>query len=134
MTTGTETVELTVPLEDGFDDLADAAEALGDEDVNVRGYTYEGEDDAELARFVVDDPDEARRILTEAGFEVDERPAFVTAVPHKPGELARVARHVAGQARIRSSYLVLEATSGLPQLVFAFSTSNGTPSKDPSTL
>lgn len=121
MTTTTQAVELTVRLEGGIADLASAAGTLGEQDVNVRGYTYDGEHEPPAARFVVDEPTKARQALEDTGFEVRERPAVVTAVPHEPGELSRVARKVADREEtVASSYVVVETTSGLPQLVFTF--------------
>lgn len=121
VTTTTRALELTVSLSEGVEDLASAAGVLGDGGVNVRGYTYDGDGQTPLVRFIVDEPDRARQALEDAGYEFEERPALVTAVPHEPGELSRVARRVAErEPPVASSYVVVESTSGLPQLVFTF--------------
>lgn len=121
MTTTTQALELTVCLEEGTADLARAAGALGDGDVNVRGYAYDGERKPPVARFVADGTSRAREVLEDAGFDPIQRPAVVTAVPHEPGELSRVAGKIADREEaVASSYVVVETTSGLPQLVFTF--------------
>lgn len=121
MTTTMQARELTLELAEGIDSLARASDALGEASINVRGYTFNRDHGEQVARFVVDDTDRAIKVLEAEGFSVTERPALVTAVPHQPGELGRVARNVASSgADVVSSYVVLESTSGLPQLVFTF--------------
>lgn len=121
MTTTTRAVEFTVSLADGVAELAETADLLGRSGVNVRGYAFETLPSGSRMRVIVDEPDEARSTLTEEGYDVEERPAIVTAVPHEPGELGRVARKLASEGQpVASSYLVVEPTSGLPQLVFSF--------------
>jgi hypothetical protein len=88
--------DLTVTVEDRPGTLADLGETLGKAGVNIAGgcgFACEGK---AVIHILVEDAAAARQALDEADIEViDERQVLVVDSEDKPGELGKIARHIA---------------------------------------
>lgn len=67
--------------------ILDAFESAG---VNVRGFSASDTGDYGIARFIVDDPDRALAVLSDAGAACTQTEVLCLRLEDRPGELARV--------------------------------------------
>lgn len=77
---------------------------LGENDVNIRGFSVSDTADYGILRLVVDRPDEALAVLKGAGFTVREDDVICIDLPDKPGGLAGVLKIVA-EAGVNIEYV-----------------------------
>ena len=90
------TTDFTIGLADRPGTLAQASDALGRAGVNIEGACGYAADGIGVYHVLVRDAERARRALLDAGFEIqDERPVVVTPIENRPGEAARLLRHLA---------------------------------------
>jgi hypothetical protein len=68
---------------------------LGENDINIRGFSVSDTAEYGILRLVVDKPDEALAVLRGAGFTVREDEVICIDLPDKPGGLAGVLKIVA---------------------------------------
>jgi hypothetical protein len=89
-------IDLTVGLLDQPGTLLRASDALGRAGVNIDGacgFVCEGQG---VYHVLVEDPEQARRALIDAGFEIQaEEQVVVTSVENRPGGAAAILRRVA---------------------------------------
>lgn len=71
--------------------------------INIRAFTIAEAGDFGIIRMVVDDPDEAHRVLHEAGFTVSETDVLGIEMEDVPGQLAMIA-DVLGEKNINIDY------------------------------
>ncbi len=103
--------QLLVFLENQVGQLLRLTRVLDAEDVHILGITVEGSIDYAIVRMIVDDPDVARRMITEARFVVTESEVLVVELP--PGHraiLAVCAALIAGEVNINYSYPMLASS------------------------
>jgi hypothetical protein len=111
--------EFRVTVEDKPGALASCCLALAEGGVNILAFQSFVEQGESLARFVVDDPDQALVVLRDlrANFEQDD--VAVVTLEHRPGELGRAALRLGeSQININYSYCGLVPGSALPLVVF----------------
>ncbi len=96
--------QLSVFIENKAGRVAEVAQILGEEDVNIRGFSVSDTADYGILRLVVDKPCEAERALREAGFTVKESDVICIDLPDHPGGLASVLRLVA-EAGVNVEYV-----------------------------
>ncbi len=103
-------IDLTVKLVNQPGTLLRASEALGRAGVNIDGACGFVCDGQGAFHLLVDDPQQARRALIDAGLEIQaEQTVVVTAVENLPGGAATVLRRVADAgANIDLLYLTLD--------------------------
>jgi|SRR5215203_5855106 len=103
-------IDLTVGLVNQPGTLLRASEALGRAGVNIDGACGFVCDGQGVYHILVDDPQQARRALIDAGLEIQaEQAVVVTAVDNLPGGAAAVLRRVAAaRANIDLLYLTLD--------------------------
>ncbi len=89
--------QLTVFLENRSGRLAEIADVLGRNGVNIRGFSTTEAAEYGIVRLIVPDPARAREILHDAGFTTHLTQVICVAVPDEPGGLARVLDTLAGQ-------------------------------------
>ncbi len=77
---------------------------LGDNGINIRGFSVSDTIDYGILRLVVDKPDEALATLKAAGFTVREDAVICIDLPDHPGGLASVLRIVA-EAGVNIEYV-----------------------------
>lgn len=114
------TTEIFVELENTPGTLADASDALGEANVNITGFLLEAQGSTGTARFLTQDPGQARSALEKAGLAPQDREIVVTQVPNRPGQLAKLARALADSGvNIESSFPVLDPAGSQAGLAFA---------------
>jgi hypothetical protein len=99
--------EFSVTLANQPGQLAALAGRLADAGVNIESLAAIGADGESLVRFMPDDEDVARRVLSGAGLVFEERTILDTFLPNEPGALAGVAERLAeAGVNIDSIYLL----------------------------
>jgi len=88
--------QLTVFLENRSGRLAEVADLLGKEGINIRGFSTTEAAEYGIVRLIVADPERARQLLHDAGFTTHFTEVICVRVPDEPGGLARVLDEVAG--------------------------------------
>lgn len=84
--------------------VSEVTRILGDENVNIRGFSVSDTADFGILRLVVDDPDRALGVLDKAGFTVKETPVICIDLPDHPGGLAGVLK-IVSQAGVNIEYV-----------------------------
>jgi hypothetical protein len=77
---------------------------LGESGVNIRGFSVSDTADYGILRLVVDKPEEAREMLTDAGFTVRMDDVICIDLPDRPGGLAEVLK-VVSSAGVNIEYV-----------------------------
>ncbi len=83
--------QLSLAMPDGADLLAGLAATLAGHGINIITLNYVengGEGGTNLLQLLVNDPDNARLLLVEAGYAVSVSEVVVVEIPDKPGGLA----------------------------------------------
>jgi hypothetical protein len=101
--------------------LASLTETLGAAGVNIEALAAFGLDGEGIIRLIVDDDavTAARRALMAAGLSAEHHAVLTTYLPHRPGELARVARKLADAGVNIEALYVLRTNSEGVELAIA---------------
>lgn len=84
------TTQISVFLENKSGRLAEVARVLGDNKVNMRALCVADTADFGVLRMVVDQPDQAFKVLQDNGFAASKTDVIAAEVPDKPGGLADI--------------------------------------------
>jgi len=84
--------QLSVFVENKPGKLVEALEALGDAGVDLRALSLADTSDFGILRAIVDKPDKALEVLSEAGFLVKSNEVLAIVIGDRPGGLASVVR------------------------------------------
>jgi len=84
--------QLSVFVENKPGKLVEALEALGNADVDLRALSLADTSDFGILRAIVDKPDKAVQVLSDAGFLVKTNNVLAIVIGDKPGGLATVVR------------------------------------------
>jgi len=95
--------QLSVFVENKPGKLVEALEALGAAEVDLRALSLADTSDFGILRAIVDKPDKALNILTEAGFLVKSNEVLAVVIGDKPGGLAAVVR-ILSEAGVNIEY------------------------------
>jgi len=87
--------QLSVFIENKPGKLVEALEAIAAADIDMRALSLADTADFGILRIIVDKPDKAMEVLTEAEFLVKTSEVIPVAVGDKPGGLAMVLRRLA---------------------------------------
>lgn len=82
--------QISIFLENKAGRLAHVTRVLGDAGINIRALSIADTSDFGILRVIVNDPDQAYRILRAAEFTVSETEVVAVQVPDSPGGLASV--------------------------------------------
>ncbi|MCE5314328.1 MAG: ACT domain-containing protein [Armatimonadota bacterium] len=82
--------QLSVFLENKSGRLAEVTRTLADADVNIRALSIADTVDYGLLRLIVNNPEHAKSVLTDAGFTVALTEVLAIEIPDKPGGLAGI--------------------------------------------
>lgn len=82
--------QISIFMENTTGRLADITSLLAEAGINLRAISIADTTDFGILRMVADQPDEAIRLLKEAGFTARETDVIGVEVPDHPGELARI--------------------------------------------
>jgi hypothetical protein len=96
--------QLSVILENRPGVLAEVSADLARHSINIEAIHVANLADHCVVRLVVSDPQRALHLLGSAGALVFESDVLAVNLPHRPGALAEVARHL-GKARVNIDYL-----------------------------
>lgn len=77
--------QLSVILDNVPGTFSNVSEALGREGVNIRAISVADTSDISTVRFVVDDPEKAKNILTANGYHPKETEVLAVEIPDHPG-------------------------------------------------
>ncbi|MDA3935635.1 MAG: amino acid-binding protein [Actinomycetota bacterium] len=88
--------QLSVFIENKAGRVSDVTDALGGQDVNIRGFSVSDTADYGILRLIVDDPDKGAAVLKAGGFTVKENDVICIDLPDQPGGLATVLKIVSG--------------------------------------
>ena len=111
--------EFTVLMDDRPGTLGKVCRALADRNVNIVALHSFPIGGKSVARLVVDNPTTAKAALDNERLPVAESEVVQVKLPHRPGEIARVASRL-GEARININYVYcgLEPTTNAPLVFF----------------
>ncbi len=110
--------QLSIFLENRVGQLLRIARLLEDEPVHILGLSVEAAVDCAIVRLLVDDPDLARQILTDAHFALSESEVLVVPLPDgKRGILSVCSALIAGEVNINYVYTVWTRQGREPCLV-----------------
>ena len=115
--------QLTLVLENRPGILADLCAHLCDRGVNVRAMMTLESTDTGTVRIVVDKPDEAMELLSEAGVAHSTAECLAVQMPNYPGGLAEVARMLS-LAGVNIDYIYGSSTSGSGTALCVFGVSD----------
>lgn len=82
--------QLSVFIENKSGRLADVTRTLADANINIRALSIADTIDYGLLRLIVNDPAQAKSVLTNAGFTVALTEVLAIEIPDSPGGLAGV--------------------------------------------
>ncbi len=82
--------QISVFLENKCGRLASVTRVLGDHGINIRAFAVADTSDFGILRLIVNRPEDAYRVLKEAGFTVSVTDVVAVRVPDRPGGLADV--------------------------------------------
>jgi hypothetical protein len=90
--------QLSVSLANVPGTFSTVSELLGREGVNIRAISVADTSDISTVRFVVDDHEKARNILTGGGYDPKEIDVLAVEIPDHPGSVSAVLKplHAAG--------------------------------------
>jgi hypothetical protein len=113
------TKEFTVLMDDRPGTLGKVCRALADRNVNILALHSFPIGGKSVTRFIVDNPSTAKMVLDAERLMCDETEVVQVKLPHKPGEIARVASRL-GEAKININYAYcgLEAGTNSPLVFF----------------
>lgn len=96
--------QISVFLENKAGRLANVTKILGEANINIRALSIADTSDFGILRLIVNEPDQAYKVLKESGFTVSETEVIAVEVPDTPGGLANVL-DIMGQSAINIEYL-----------------------------
>ena len=115
------TKEFTIRMEDRPGVLGKASRALADKKVNILAFeSFPAPEGGEsTVRLIVDNPTTAKSVFDSEGLRYQENDVAQVKLPHRPGELSRVATRL-GEANININYAYcgVDPTTNSPLLFF----------------
>jgi hypothetical protein len=109
--------QLSVFLENRVGQLLRIARLLEDEPVHILGLSVDAASDCAIVRLLVDDPDLAHQILSDAHFALSESEVLVVPLPNdKRGILTVCSALIAGEVNINYVYTVWATRERVPCL------------------
>lgn len=82
--------QISVFLENRSGRLVDVARTLARNGINIRALSVADTADYGLLRLIVDNPDQATRVLNDQGFTVVETEVLAIEIPDRPGGLSDI--------------------------------------------
>ncbi|HWI54122.1 MAG TPA: ACT domain-containing protein [Desulfobacteria bacterium] len=111
--------QISVFLENKSGRLAQLTQTLGEAGINIRALSIADTSDFGILRLIVNKPEEAHRVLREAGFTVSTTDVIAVEVKDEPGGLGSVLNLLdASGINIEYLYAFLEKSSNDALVVF----------------
>ena len=79
--------QINVFIENSFGRLAEVTKTLGKANIDIRALFVADGSDYGILRMILDKPEEAVQVLTDAGFTVSMTPVLAIAIPDRAGTL-----------------------------------------------
>ncbi|OGS55305.1 MAG: hypothetical protein A3K60_03575 [Euryarchaeota archaeon RBG_19FT_COMBO_56_21] len=99
--------QFNVFVEDKVGELARVTEALAQSAINIRGLATDKLGEKPAVKIITDDENSTRKALTRAGLAFEESEILLIDLIDRPGEIAKVAKRVAGaDVNISSVFLI----------------------------
>lgn len=115
--------EMTAYLENKPGRLAKICSALADKKINIRALTVMDRAERSVLRFVTDDVEPTKRVMTSLGTEFSTTEVLAVQMDNKPGTLARLLERLAEEhINIEYAYASSDASPG--KTLGIFHTSN----------
>jgi hypothetical protein len=115
--------EMTAYLENKPGRLAKICSALADKKINIRALTVMDRAERSVLRFVTDDLEPTKRVLTSLGTEFSTTEVLAVQMDNKPGTLARFLERLA-EEHINIEYAYASSDSSPGKALAIFHTSN----------
>jgi hypothetical protein len=115
--------EVTAYLENKPGRLAKICSALAHERINIRALTVMDSAERSVLRFVTDDLDPTKRVMTSLGTEFSTSEVLAVPMDNRPGALARILERLA-EEHINIEYAYASSDSSLGKSLGIFHTSN----------
>jgi hypothetical protein len=113
--------QISVFLENKAGRLAEVADVLGRNGINIRALSLADTTDFGILRLIVNDREKAKKVLKEEGFTVGITQVISVEVEDKPGGLARILKLLANEGiNVEYMYAFVERSSGNAVLIFKF--------------
>jgi hypothetical protein len=113
--------QIAVFLENKSGRLAEITKVLADNSINIRALSVADTADFGILRLIVNEPEQARRILKEAGFTVGKTEVVAVEVADRPGGLAEVLAAVTQAAlNVEYMYAFLGKSGNNAVIIFRF--------------
>jgi hypothetical protein len=81
--------QISVFLENKEGRLAEVTKTIADSGINIRAMSIADTTDFGILRLIVNDPELANKVLTEAAFTVSVKDVLAIGIPDKPGSLSK---------------------------------------------
>jgi hypothetical protein len=116
-----EVAQVSVFLENRSGGLVEVVDVLAKNGIDMKALSLADMSDFGILRLIVDDPEETRRILKEAGFTVDKTRVVAVEVPDRPGGLSETL-HALRRSNINVEYMYSAArrTGDRAIIIFRF--------------
>lgn len=115
--------EVTAYLENKPGRLAKICSALAHERINIRALTVMDSGERSVLRFVTDDVDPTKRVMTSLGTEFSTTEVLAVPMDNRPGALAKILERLA-EEHINIEYAYASSDSSPSKSLGIFHTSN----------
>ena len=113
--------QISVFLENKSGRLAEVAQILGDNNINIRALSLADTTDFGILRLIVDDREKAKVVLKENGFTVCKTDLIAVEVADKPGGLAKILKILnKDNINVEYMYAFVEQSGGNAVIIFSF--------------
>lgn len=103
--------QLSVFMENRLGQLLRLTRLFDTADVHILALSVDASVDCSIVRLIVDDPDTARALISNAGFAVSESELLVVELPHgRRGIITVCAALIAGEVNIHDIYALIRQT------------------------
>ena len=97
-------MQLSVFIANEAGRVSEVTKALGEADINIRGFSVSDTADYGILRLIVDQPAKAHEVIKDAGFTVKETGVICIDLPDHPGGLASVLK-IVSEAGVNIEYV-----------------------------
>ena len=113
--------QISVFLENRAGRLAEVAEILGKNGINIRALSLADTTDFGILRLIVNDREKAKEVLKEAGFTVGITEVVAVEVDDEPGGLAKILTPLSEEGiNVEYMYAFVEKSRNKAVLIFRF--------------
>jgi hypothetical protein len=113
--------QISVFIENKSGRLAEVASVLGEAGVNIRALSLADTSDFGILRLIVNDCENAKKVLKEKGFTVSKTEVVAIEVPDRPGGLSEILGTLDMESiNVEYMYAFVERCGGNAVIIFRF--------------